>query len=114
MYKWRSVGSVGNCPCAIGRFNQYRPVLLRLEAVGPNRVVFGYKASPLAGKPKLVADEVQILTEQIAGGEWRKITPQQPLANGEYALSFMVEGGSGVSLDVYDFGVGPAAPTKKP
>jgi hypothetical protein len=100
--------SVGNEPV-----NQYHLVLLRLEAVGPNRVVYGFKTNPIAGKPKLVADEVPILTEQIAGGEWRKITPQQPLADGEYALSFMNEG-TDVSSDVYDFGVGPAPPAKKP
>jgi hypothetical protein len=97
-----------------GPVNQYSLVLLRVQPAGANRIVFGIPANPIAGKPKLVLDKVPILTERIAGGEWRKISPQQPLANGEYALTFVDEVGADVSLDVYDFGVGPAPAPKKP
>lgn len=94
--------------------NEYGLVLLRLQPAGANRIVFGIAANPIAGKPKLVLDKVPVLTERIAGGQWRKITPQQPLANGEYALAFVDEAGVDASVDVYDFGVGPSMPVKKP
>ena len=101
--------SAGNEPV-----NQYRLVFLRLAVAGGKRVVFGFKVNPIAAKPKLVVEEVPTLTEQIAGGAWRKITPQQPLANGEYALGFINEDGTEAFAGVYDFGVGPASPVKKP
>ena len=93
--------------------NQYHPVLLQLQVAGPNRVVFGFTANQIAGKPKLVAKEIPALIEQIASGQWRKITPRQPLADGEYALTFEDAASTAVGVDVYDFGVGPVQPAKK-
>jgi hypothetical protein len=93
---------------------KYQLVLLGVERAGKNRVVFGFASSSGGlSKPKMVASQVAILTQQI-GNEWRKITPQQPLANGEYAVTWENDAGTNATADVYDFGVGPAPPAKNP
>jgi hypothetical protein len=101
--------SAGNSPVS-----QYHIVLLRLKTVGQDRQVFGYAQNQLTIKLTLKTDEIAVRTEEIAGGQWRKITPQEPLANGEYAITFMDTTRTLISGDVYDFGVGPAVPVKKP
>jgi hypothetical protein len=81
--------------------------IIRAESKGGKRIAGGIKIN-VTGKVK--ADERYVATTAtpMTGG-WVKITPTEPLPNGEYAIAEML-GKEGMNLYVWDFGVNPSAP----
>ncbi len=59
---------------------------------------------------KITQEQVFIPTHgELIGGGWVKITPEQDLAPGEYAIAEML-GDKEMNLYIWDFGVNPTAP----
>jgi len=58
---------------------------------------------------KVTQKENWIKTTATQIGEWVKVTPDEPLATGEYAVVELLEKGQ-INLYVWDFGVDPSAP----
>jgi hypothetical protein len=63
-----------------------------------------------SGQPQ--EDVVETASEVLPGGHWLKLTPQQPLDFGEYALMEIISD-KVVNLSVWDFGVHPVAPENR-
>lgn len=86
-------------------------VLVRMRAVENRRVLCSFSYWKLGGKRTRHEEGVEASTEEIAGGRWLKLTPKQPLADGEYAVVSMPEDKTQAGTSAYDFGVGaPARP----
>lgn len=62
------------------------------------------------GQPQ--EDVVETTSEVLPGGHWMKLTPQQPLDFGEYALMEVISD-KVLNLSVWDFGVHPVAPENR-
>ncbi len=80
--------------------------VVRMQTKGNSRVVGNVKIS-VVGKASQEQKLVSTHAEKLTGG-WVKITPEAPLANGEYALVEML-GKDGMNLYVWDFAVDPSA-----
>ncbi|HUI84117.1 MAG TPA: hypothetical protein VL240_07835 [Candidatus Binatia bacterium] len=93
----------GNEAAPGGRFRIVRTVVKK-EA----RVVGSVKIS-IAGKVSEQSSFIPARVEKLGTGQWLKVTPEQDLAAGEYALVEML-GPQEMNLYVWDFGVNPRAP----
>jgi hypothetical protein len=83
-------------------------VLLRTKVVDDRRVIFGFSAGPFYGRyTRKKADEVEVSSEEVDAGQWFKITPKQPLPDGEYVVNRMPDDKKLAETFVYDFGIGP-------
>jgi hypothetical protein len=91
---------------AMGAASHY--VLLRMRALEGRRVLCSFSYWKLGGKRTRREDDVDTTIEEIAGGRWLKLTPKQPLPDGEYALVAMPDDTTQAGTYVYDFGVGPS------
>jgi len=81
--------------------------IARMQQKNGKRIVGDIKINPL-GKASQEQKLVPTTAEQLTGG-WVKVTPNQPLAPGEYAVVEML-GKEGMNLYIWDFGVDPSAP----
>jgi hypothetical protein len=82
-------------------------VLVRVVARTDQRTVESFRIHFLGGvKPQ--GDVIEMNFEPLPGGHWLRMTPQQPLEPGEYALMEVVDANT-VNLGVWDFGVHPEA-----
>ncbi len=81
--------------------------IIRAESKGGKRIAGGVKIA-INGKVKPDERFVPATVTPLTGG-WVKITPSEPLPNGEYAVAEML-GKEGMNLYVWDFGVNPSAP----
>lgn len=91
---------------------QRRFVLLRAHPAGQSRQLLALSVVQFTEEMTAKEDIVDSTTEQIAGGLWRRITPAQPLPDGEYAVALLpmsVKDVADITSEAYDFGVGPAA-----
>ena len=81
--------------------------IIRAEVKGGKRIAGGIKIAPYG---KVSADQrfATAIVSEMTGG-WVKLTPKDPLPNGEYAVAEML-GKEGMNLYVWDFGVNPSAP----
>lgn len=81
--------------------------IVRAEVKGGKRIAGAIKIAPYG---KVTADQrfVPATVSEMTGG-WVKLTPKDPLPNGEYAIAEML-GKEGMNLYVWDFGVNPNAP----
>jgi len=82
--------------------------IVRVQEKKNTRVVSNVKIS-LLGKVSNQEDIIPTTAEQVNGGEWLKLTPQHPLAPGEYAVVEMLDPKT-INMFVWDFGVNPNAP----
>ncbi|MGA7564686.1 MAG: hypothetical protein WBW53_01300 [Terriglobales bacterium] len=80
--------------------------IIRVQIKGQKRIAGAVKVA-VTGKTttdeRIVASTFTTMT-----GGWVKVTPTEPLAEGEYAIAEML-GKEGMNLYVWDFGVNPAA-----
>ncbi len=81
--------------------------IIRIDIKGNKRVAGAVKVA-VTGKTKTEERFVAATVTTMTGG-WVKLTPTDPLAEGEYAVAEML-GAEGINLYVWDFGVNPAAP----
>ena len=63
----------------------------------------------LLGRNRPQPDVTELHEEPQPGGRWLKLTPEQPLTFGEYALVEVLSA-QAVNVDVWDFGVHADAP----
>jgi hypothetical protein len=78
-------------------------VIERVDVRQDARVVDSFRIG-LLGTGRTQPDVVELKQEVLPGGHWMKLTPQQPLEFGEYALVEVVSDHE-VNLNVWDFGV---------
>ena len=81
--------------------------IIRVESKGNKRVAGALKVA-VTGKTKTDERFIATTVTALTGG-WIKITPIDPLPNGEYAVAEMLAKDS-INLYVWDFGVNPNAP----
>ena len=82
-------------------------VLLRMRAQKDRRVLCTFSYWKFGGRHTRHEDDVEASSEEIAGGGWLKLTPKQPLPDGEYAVVRMPDDKTQAATEAYDFGVGP-------
>lgn len=88
-----------------------RYVIVRADVRTGSRVVASFKISLLGGVQQ-DEDVVQTTVEVLPGGHWMKLTPNQSLTFGEYALLEILSDRE-VNLGVWDFGIHPMAPANR-
>jgi hypothetical protein len=81
--------------------------IIRVQTKGGKRVAGAVKIA-VTGKTKTDERFVAATVTPMTGG-WFKVTPIDPLPNGEYAVAEML-GKDSINLYVWDFGVNPSAP----
>lgn len=86
-------------------------VIVRADVRTGARVVASFKIGLLGGVQQ-IEDVVQTTPETLPGGHWMKLTPNQPLSFGEYALMEVLSDRE-VNLGVWDFGIHPTAPANR-
>jgi hypothetical protein len=80
--------------------------LLRLKPGKQTRLVLNLTANTFGGGRKRKMDEIPVSKADVPGG-WLKITPQSPLAPGEYGLMFLPANPTMFADRVYDFSIPP-------
>ena len=106
IYVHRSVEEEEVQPAATGVVKGHY-VLLRTRIMDGRRVIYGFSESPFFGKfNRQKEDEIDVISEEIAAGEWLKLTPKQPLPDGEYAVNKLPNDKKIGEKFVYDFGIG--------
>lgn len=88
-----------------------RYVIVRADVRTGVRDIASFRIG-LLGTGQTQEDVVETTSEVLPGGHWMKLTPQQPLDFGEYALMEVISD-KVVNLSVWDFGVHPVAPENR-
>jgi hypothetical protein len=98
-----------NDPAGGSAKSQY--VIVRADVRTGARVISSFRIN-LLGSGQRQEDVVETTTELLPGGHWLKVTPNQPLDFGEFALMEVISD-KAVNLGVWDFGVHPVAPENR-
>lgn len=91
--------------------SQYAIVRVRSNFKRDYRVVSGIKIG-FSGKASLTDDVIPTTIQMLPGGRWMRLTPQQQLTIGDYALMELLGPGV-VNLSVWDFRIDPQSPDNK-
>ena len=91
--------------------SQYAIVRVQSNFKKDYRVVSGIKIG-VAGKVTQTEDVIPTTMQALPGNRWVKLTPQQPLTIGDYALMELLGPGE-VNLSVWDFRIDPRGPDNK-
>ncbi len=91
--------------------SQYAIVRVRSNFKKDYRVVSGIKIG-MAGKVTQTEDVIPTVAQTLPGNRWIRLTAQQPLTIGDYAL-LEVLGPGEVNLSVWDFRIDPQGPDNK-
>jgi hypothetical protein len=84
-------------------------VIVKLQVNNDRRIVSTAAFSPMTGKSKRAAEQIETITEKVGSG-WYKIFPKVPLSPGEYAFLRMPNQANLFSMTIYDFAIDPEAP----
>jgi hypothetical protein len=82
-------------------------IIERLDVRVGSRILDSFRISSLGLKPQ--PDIIETSQDPLPRGHWMKLTPNQPLEFGEYALIEVLNSHE-VNLAVWDFGIHSAAP----
>jgi hypothetical protein len=104
-------GSGKNKDAASSVNSQYAIVRVRSNFKKDYRVVSGIKIS-VGGKVSQAEDVIPTVAQVLPGGRWVRLTPQQPLTIGDYALMELLAPGE-VNLSVWDFRIDPQGADNK-
>jgi hypothetical protein len=104
-------GSVKNKDSVSSPTSQYAIVRVRSNLKHNYRVVSGVKIG-VGGSASQTEDVIPTTVQFLPGKRWMKLTPQQPLTIGDYALMELLGPGQ-VNLSVWDFRVDPQSPDNK-
>jgi hypothetical protein len=104
-------GSAKNKDAASSVNSQYAIVRVRSNFKKDYRVVSGIKIS-VGGKVSQAEDVIPTVAQVLPGGRWVRLTPQQPLTIGDYALMELLAPGE-VNLSVWDFRIDPQGADNK-
>lgn len=88
-----------------------RYVIVRADVRTGVRDIASFRIG-LLGSGQTQEDVVETTSEVLPGGHWMKLTPQQPLDFGEYALMEVISD-KVINLSVWDFGIHPVAPENR-
>jgi hypothetical protein len=91
--------------------SQYAIVRVHSNFKKDYRVVSGIKIG-VAGKVTQTEDVMPTTAQVLPGNRWIRLTPQQPLTIGDYALMELLGPGE-VNLSVWDFSIDPQGPDNK-
>ncbi len=91
--------------------SQYAIVRVRSNFKKDYRAVSGIKIS-VAGKVTQTDDVIPTVAQTLPGNRWIRLTAQQPLTIGDYALMEVLGPGE-VNLSVWDFRIDPQGPDNK-
>jgi hypothetical protein len=105
----RGGGSVKNGFNSVN--SQYAIVRVRSNFKKDYRAVSGIKIG-VAGKVTQTEDVIPTVAQALPGNRWIRLTAQQPLTIGEYALMEVLGPGE-VNLSVWDFRIDPQGPDNK-
>ena len=103
-----SAGNVPEREVSSGGAETSDYVIERLDARQDVRVLDSFRIA-LLGTSRHQPDVVELHQEPQPGGRWLKLTPEQPLEFGEYALVEVLSA-QAVNVDVWDFGIHADAP----
>jgi hypothetical protein len=105
------LGSAKDTNAVSSATSQYAIVRVSSNFKRDVRVVSGVKIG-VAGKVSQTQDVIPTTVQVLPGNRWMKLTPQQPLTIGDYALMELLGPGE-VNLSVWDFRVDPQSPDNK-
>jgi hypothetical protein len=91
--------------------SQYAIVRVRSNFKKDYRVVSGIKIG-VGGKVTQTEDVIPTTVQVLPGNRWTRLTPQQPLTIGDFALMELLGPGE-VNLSVWDFRIDPQGPDNK-
>jgi hypothetical protein len=86
-------------------------VVVRADVRVGARVVDSFKIG-LLGSGRTQPDVIELKAELLPGGHWLKLTPNESLDFGEYALMEVLSDRD-VNVGVWDFGIHPVAPENR-
>ena len=104
----RGAGSIKDKNAVSSANSQYAIVRVRSNFKKDYRVVSGIKIG-VAGKVTQTEDVIPTTVQILPGNRWIRLTPQQPLTIGDYALMELLGPGE-VNLSVWDFRIDPQGP----
>lgn len=78
-------------------------VIERMDVREDSRIINSFRIGTL-GTGRKQPDIIETKQEMLSGGRWMKLTPEQPLEFGEYALIEVISDHE-INLNVWDFGV---------
>ncbi len=107
----RGAGSIKDKNSVSSANSQYAIVRVRSNFKKDYRVVSGIKIG-VAGKVTQTEDVIPTVVQILPGNRWMKLTTQQPLTIGDYALMELLGPGE-VNLSVWDFRIDPQGPDNK-
>jgi hypothetical protein len=107
----RGLGSAKDTNAVSSPGSQYAIVRLRGNFKRDNRVISDVKIG-FAGKVSQNQDVIPTTAQVLPGKRWLKLTPQEPLTIGDYALMEVLGAGE-VNLSVWDFRIDPQGPDNK-
>jgi hypothetical protein len=89
---------------------QMNLTLVKVEPKKDRRIVSTIAFTQITLKASRSSQIVPATIQQLGNTDWQKITPDEPLAPGEYALVCMPRGQNLFSGRVFDFAIDPKAP----
>jgi hypothetical protein len=88
--------------------------LLWLQRSKKRREITDFSANVFGGQRTRAVDEVPVDTAMVKGTDWLRMTPQEPLLPGEFAVVFMPKDVNQQPSAAYDFSVPGAAAHENP